>query len=78
VQAVRTAVGRIRAVHADLRAFVRGDAPQRVQVDVREGLRATVAMLRRNVSAEVTVQEARSARCTTATGSSRFPQTWFF
>ena len=57
VQAVRTAVGRIRAVHADLRAFVRGDAPQRVQVDVREGLRATVAMLRRNVSAEVTVQE---------------------
>jgi signal transduction histidine kinase len=44
---MRAAMERVRQVHADLRAFIRGDAPGMVVGDPGEGLRATVALLSR-------------------------------
>lgn len=44
---MRAAMERVRQVHADLRAFIRGDAPGMVLGDPGEGLRATVALLSR-------------------------------
>jgi signal transduction histidine kinase len=43
------AVRQILQIHADLRAFIRGDAPRCVAADVVEGLRATVGLLSRSL-----------------------------
>jgi signal transduction histidine kinase len=57
VEAMRSAVDRVASIHESLRAFVRGDAPARVLGDVNLGLRATVALLRRNLPSGVTLTE---------------------
>jgi signal transduction histidine kinase len=46
-ETMRTAIERIRQVHRDLRAFIRGDAPEMQVGDVNEGLRSTVALVTR-------------------------------
>ena len=53
---MRAAMERVRQVHADLRAFIRGDAPGMVLGDPGEGLRATVALLSRGRAEGVHVE----------------------
>jgi signal transduction histidine kinase len=51
-------VQRIRAVHQEMRAFVRGDAPEIWEGDVNEGLRATVNMFRRSLPRAMPIEVA--------------------
>jgi signal transduction histidine kinase len=55
---MRGALDRIRQIHRDLRAFIRGDSPDRVLGDVNEGLRATVALVTRRAAPNVQVELA--------------------
>ena len=48
--------GRVRQVHSDLRAFIRGDAPGMVLEDPSGGLRATAALLARRLPDGVRVE----------------------
>jgi signal transduction histidine kinase len=57
-ETMREAVDRIRQVHRDLRAFVRGDAPDMIPADVNEGLRATAALVSRRLPDGVEVDVA--------------------
>ncbi len=54
---VATACDRILTVQRDLRAFMRGDAEQQVESDLNEAVRATVALLRRNLGPRVVLTE---------------------
>jgi signal transduction histidine kinase len=47
---------RMRHVHGDLRAFIRGDSSTAVREDVSVGLRATVEMLRRGLRGGVRIE----------------------
>ena len=51
------AVGRIRTVHADIRAFMRGEGPTREAANVLDGLRSTVAMFKRSLPPSIVVRE---------------------
>jgi signal transduction histidine kinase len=53
---MRAAMGRVRQVHSDLRAFIRGDAPGMVLEDPSGGLRATAALLARRLPEGVRVE----------------------
>ena len=53
---MRAAMGRVRQVHSDLRAFIRGDAPGMVLEDPSGGLRATAALLARRLPDGVRVE----------------------
>jgi signal transduction histidine kinase len=53
---MRAAMDRVRQVHADLRAFVRGDAPDMIRGDIAAGLRATAALLSRGLAAGVRLE----------------------
>ncbi|WP_242356074.1 sensor histidine kinase [Anaeromyxobacter sp. SG64] len=53
---MRAAMERVRQVHADLRAFIRGDAPGMVLGDPGEGLRATATLLSRRLPEAVRVE----------------------
>jgi two-component system NtrC family sensor kinase len=53
---MRAAMGRVRQVHSDLRAFIRGDAPGMVLEDPGGGLRATAALLSRRLPDGVRVE----------------------
>lgn len=54
---VALASARVRAVHSELRAFMRGGEPERVLGDPTSGLRDTVAMVRRGLPSAVTIRE---------------------
>lgn len=56
LETVSAAAQRMRLVHAELRVFVRGDAPGMVQGDLNEGLRATLGLLRRGLPPGVQVE----------------------
>ncbi|MBI5512373.1 MAG: hypothetical protein HY909_01315 [Deltaproteobacteria bacterium] len=58
LDAIGLATTRLAAVHSDLRAYVRGDASEPVVGDLAEGLRATVAMVRRGLPPGVVLEEA--------------------
>jgi signal transduction histidine kinase len=49
------AVAHIQQVHGDLRAFIRGDAREKKAIDINDGLRATVGLLKRHVPPAVEV-----------------------
>jgi len=53
LSSMHAAVAHIQQIHADLRAFIRGDVPDMVSADVAEGLRATVGLLSRRLPASV-------------------------
>lgn len=53
---MRAAMGRVRQVHSDLRAFIRGDAPGMVLEDPGTGIRATAALLSRRLPERVRVE----------------------
>jgi signal transduction histidine kinase len=59
LDAIEAGSERMRHVHDDLRAFIRGDASKAVTGDVSAGLRATVDMLRRGLKSGVEIE----ARC---------------
>jgi PAS domain S-box-containing protein len=47
------ASGRVQQIQADLRSFLRGDAIERTEVDLNDGLRLTFDMLRRGLPRDV-------------------------
>jgi signal transduction histidine kinase len=53
-------IRRIQTVHEEMRAFVRGDAPQMQAGDLNEGLRATANMFRRSLPPGISIQVACS------------------
>ena len=55
IDAIESGSDRMRQVHGDLRAFIRGDAARPESGDVSVGLRATVDMLRRGLRAEISI-----------------------
>jgi signal transduction histidine kinase len=55
IDAIESGSDRMRQVHGDLRAFIRGDAARPERGDVSVGLRATVDMLRRGLRAEISI-----------------------
>ena len=55
VSAMGTAARRIRTIHNDLRLFLRGDAPERVEADLNEGVRSTLSMMQRSVPRDVSL-----------------------
>jgi signal transduction histidine kinase len=60
IDTIEAGSNRMRHVHADLRAFIRGDGSQAVTGDPTPGLRATVDMLRRGLRKSVEI-DARYA-----------------
>jgi signal transduction histidine kinase len=54
-ETMRAAIDRIRQIHGDLRAFIRGGAPEMRAGDVNEGLRSTVALVTRRAPEELRV-----------------------
>ncbi len=58
LNAMMSATDRVGAVHASLRAFVRGDVAERVACDLNEGLRATVHLLRRNLPPGIELKDS--------------------
>ncbi len=56
VETMGEGVDRIQAVHSEMRAFVRGDAPEMQAGDLNEGLRATVNMFGRSLPREVPIE----------------------
>ncbi|HZZ84717.1 MAG TPA: ATP-binding protein [Anaeromyxobacteraceae bacterium] len=52
---MRSAVERIRQVHRDLRAFIRGGEPESVVSDLNEGLQATLALIGRRLPAGIRI-----------------------
>ncbi len=56
IDAIEAGSERMRDVHADLRAFIRGDAARPESGDVTQGLRATVDMLRRGLRSEISIE----------------------
>ena len=56
VETMGEGVDRIQAVHSEMRAFVRGDAPEMQAGDLNEGLRATVNMFRRSLPRDVPIE----------------------
>ncbi|HKE19145.1 MAG TPA: HAMP domain-containing sensor histidine kinase [Kofleriaceae bacterium] len=55
IDAIEAGSERMRQVHGDLRAFIRGDTSAAVSGDVTPGLRATVEMLRRGLRSAVEI-----------------------
>ncbi len=49
-------IARIQAIHSEMRAFVRGDAPEMQAGDLNEGLRATANMFRRSLPPEISIK----------------------
>jgi signal transduction histidine kinase len=56
IDAIEAGSDRMRHVHSDLRAFIRGDTSASVSGDVTPGLRATVEMLRRGLRDAVSIE----------------------
>jgi signal transduction histidine kinase len=56
VETMEQGVERIQAVHKEMRAFVRGDAPEMQAGDLNEGLSATVNMFRRSLPKDVPIE----------------------
>jgi signal transduction histidine kinase len=54
---IEEAAQRILAIHDNLRSFIRGDAPRSDHGDINEGLRATVAILKRTLPRGVELRE---------------------
>jgi signal transduction histidine kinase len=73
---MRAAMDRVRQVHADLRAFVRGDAPAPVAGDVGDGLRATAALLSRGLPAAVRLELELDKLPTTTFQPGQLNQVW--
>jgi signal transduction histidine kinase len=49
-------IARIQAIHNEMRAFVRGDAPEMQAGDLNEGLRATANMFRRSLPEAISIE----------------------
>jgi len=77
IKAMLTATDRVGAVHASLRAFVRGDVAERVDTDVNDGLRATVHLIRRNLPPGVHVHESYADRATVSANPGEVNQVFF-
>ncbi len=56
VETMEQGVQRIQAVHKEMRAFVRGDAPEMQDGDLNEGLSATVNMFRRSLPRDMPIE----------------------
>jgi signal transduction histidine kinase len=56
VETMEQGIARIQAVHSEMRAFVRGDAPEMQAGDLNEGLSATVNMFRRSLPPDVPIE----------------------
>jgi signal transduction histidine kinase len=56
VETMERGVERIQAVHKEMRAFVRGDAPEVQAGDLNEGLSATVNMFRRSLPKDIPIE----------------------
>ena len=73
---MRAAMDRVRQVHADLRSFVRGDAPDPIAGDVAAGLRATAALLSRGLPAAVRLEVELDDLPTTTFQPGQLNQVW--
>ena len=60
IDAIESGSERMRQVHGNLRAFIRGDAARPESGDVSTGLRATVNMLRRGLRNEISIDASYS------------------
>ena len=56
VATMEQGIDRIQAVHKEMRAFVRGDAPKMQAGDLNEGLSATVNMFRRSLPRDIPIE----------------------
>jgi len=74
--AVATATQRLHSVHADLRAFIRGDAPTAILGDLNEGLRTTAAMVQRSLGARVKLKLALAELPPTTFQPGQLNQVW--
>jgi signal transduction histidine kinase len=54
---MRTACGRIKGLHLELRAFLRGDSPLAIEADLNDSVKTTVALCRRNLPRGVQLVE---------------------
>lgn len=76
LSSMATAVAHMLAVHADLRAFIRGDSVDSGPADVGAGLRATVGLLSRRVPPDVRVTTEIAALAPVHGKSSQLNQVW--
>ena len=53
--AMSQGIARIQGIHSEMRAFVRGDAPEMQVGDLNEGLRATANMFRRSLPQAISI-----------------------
>jgi signal transduction histidine kinase len=76
LRAMHDAVAHIRQVHADLRAFIRGDAPDPIVTDLNQGLRATAALIARHLPAAIAMRLELDAQPALSCHPGQLNQLW--